>query len=97
MAAAAWPADLDGNGATDLYVTTAGYDVARDAYDALLWNDGDGPVHGRRLDAPGSESPGGTPASPSPMSNGDGRLDVFVSGYTDVNAPIPGSRVGLPC
>ena len=35
-------ADLDGNGATDLYVTTAGYDVARDAYDALLWNDGHG-------------------------------------------------------
>ena len=29
--------------------------------------------------------------------NGDGRLDVFVAGYTDVNTPIPGSRVGLPC
>ena len=27
-------ADLDGNGATDLFVTTAGYDAGRDAYDA---------------------------------------------------------------
>ena len=35
-------ADLDGNGATDLYVTTAGYDAGRDAFDALLWNEGDG-------------------------------------------------------
>ena len=35
-------ADLDGNGTTDLVVTTAGYDAARDAYDAILWNDGDG-------------------------------------------------------
>ena len=35
-------ADLDGNGTTDLVVTTAGYDAARDAYDAVLWNNGDG-------------------------------------------------------
>ena len=35
-------ADLDGNGTSDLFVTTAGYDAARDAYDALLWNNGDG-------------------------------------------------------
>ena len=35
-------ADLDGNGTTDLFVTTAGYDAGRDAYDALLWNNGDG-------------------------------------------------------
>ena len=28
--------------------------------------------------------------------NGDGRPDVFVSGYTDVNAPIPASESGFP-
>ena len=32
--------NLDGN--TDLYVTTAEYNVPTDGYDALLWNDGDG-------------------------------------------------------
>ena len=35
-------ADFDLDGHTDLYVTTAGYNVATDGYDALLWNDGDG-------------------------------------------------------
>ena len=35
-------ADLDLDGNTDLYVTTAGYNVPTDGYDALLWNDGDG-------------------------------------------------------
>ena len=34
------PTSTDGH--TDLYVTTAGYNVPTDAYDALLWNDGDG-------------------------------------------------------
>ena len=28
--------------------------------------------------------------------NGDGRPDLFVSGYTDMNAPIPGSVAGFP-
>ena len=35
-------ADLNGDGHTDLFVTTAGYNVPTDTYDALLWNDGDG-------------------------------------------------------
>ena len=35
-------ADFDLDGHTDLYVTTAGYNVPTDGYDALLWNDGDG-------------------------------------------------------
>ncbi len=30
------------DGHTDLYVTSAGYNVSTDAWDALLWNDGDG-------------------------------------------------------
>jgi len=28
--------------------------------------------------------------------NGDGRLDLFVAGYTDVNHPLPGSESGFP-
>ena len=35
-------ADFDLDGHTDLYVTSAGYNVATDAWDALLWNNGDG-------------------------------------------------------
>ena len=35
-------ADFDLDGHTDLYVTTAGYNIETDGYDALLWNDGDG-------------------------------------------------------
>ncbi len=35
-------ADFDLDGHTDLYVTTAGYNVPTDTYDALLWNNGDG-------------------------------------------------------
>src|SRR6186713_1340457 len=34
--------DFNGDGHTDLYVTTSGYNVPTDTYDALLWNDGDG-------------------------------------------------------
>ena len=28
--------------------------------------------------------------------NGDGRPDLFVAGYADVNSPIPGSAAGFP-
>ena len=35
-------ADLNLDGHTDIYVTSAGYNVPTDGYDALLWNDGDG-------------------------------------------------------
>ena len=35
-------ADLDLDGHTDLYVTSAGYNVPTDGWDALLWNNGDG-------------------------------------------------------
>ena len=56
-------ADLDGNGTTDLVVTTAGYDAARDAYDAVLWNNGDGTfTEGAKaagIDQPGWHTGGG--------------------------------------
>ncbi len=56
--------DLDGNGTTDLFVTTAGYDAERDAYDALLWNNGDG-TFTEGAWRPGFERTAGTRAPPS--------------------------------
>jgi Na+-translocating ferredoxin:NAD+ oxidoreductase RnfD subunit len=88
-------ADLDGNGATDLLVTTAGYDVVRDAYDALLLNDG----HGRFTEGAwraGIRAPGWHTGAAVADVNGDGKLDVFVAGYTDANIPIPGAASGFP-
>ena len=88
-------ADLDGNGATDLVVTTASYDVARNAYDALLWNNGDG-TFTEGAKAAGIDDPGWHTGAAVADVNGDGRLDLFVSGYTDVNHPLPGSESGFP-
>jgi len=88
-------ADLDGNGTTDLVVTTAGYDAARNAYDAVLWNDGNGRfTEGAK--AAGIDEPGWHTGAAVADVNGDGRLDLFVAGYTDVNHPLPGSESGFP-
>ena len=88
-------ADLDGNGHTDLVVTTAGYDAARDAYDAVLWNNGDG-TFTEGAKAAGIDQPGWHTGAAVADVNGDGRLDLFVAGYTDVNHPMPGSQSGFP-
>ncbi len=88
-------ADLDGNGATDLVVTTAGYDAARNAYDAVLWNNGDG-TFTEGAKAAGIDEPGWHTGAAVADVNGDGRLDLFVAGYTDVNHPLPGSESGFP-
>ena len=67
----------------------------RDAYDALLWNDGDGTfTEGARR--AGIDEPGWHTGAAVADVNGDGRLDLFVAGYTDVNAEIPGSTAGFP-
>jgi hypothetical protein len=88
-------ADLDGNGTTDLLVTTASYDPARNAYDALLWNNGDG-TFTEGAKAAGIDAPGWHTGAAVADVNGDGRLDLFVAGYTDVNHPLPGSEGGFP-
>ena len=88
-------ADLDLDGNTDLYVTTTGYNVATDGYDALLWGNGDGTfAEGAR--AAGLGAPGWHAGAAVGDVNGDGLPDLFVAGYTDMNAPIAGSEAGFP-
>ena len=80
--------DLNGDGHTDLVVTT-------NTYDALLWNDGRGRFS-EGATAAGLSSYGWHTGAASGDVNGDGRPDLFVSGYTDLNAPAPGSEAGFP-
>ena len=68
-------ADLNGDGFTDLYVTSA-------VDDELLWNNGDGTfTEGARAD--GIVSFGWHSGAAVADVNGDGRPDLFVSGYTE--------------
>jgi hypothetical protein len=80
--------DLNGDGRTDLFITTADSDE-------LLWNNGDGTfTEGAR--AAGIVSFGWHAGAAVSDVNGDGRLDLFVAGYTEENAPIAGSSAGYP-
>ena len=81
-------ADFNGDGHTDLYVTTA-------VDDMLLWNNGNGTfTEGART--AGVVSFGWHSGAAVADVNGDGRPDLFVAGYTDVNALIPNSTAGFP-
>jgi hypothetical protein len=83
-------ADLNGDGHTDLLLTTNTYNV-------LLWNNRDGTftdgTHTAGIDAFGTY--GWHTGAAVADVNGDGRPDIFVSGYADVNAPGDGAR-GFP-
>ena len=82
--------DFNGDGYTDLFVTTNTYNV-------LLWNNGDGTftdgTHAAGIDVFGTF--GWHTGAAVADVNGDGRPDIFVSGYADVNAPSDGAR-GFP-
>jgi ASPIC and UnbV/FG-GAP-like repeat len=87
-------ADFDLDGYTDLYVTSAGYNVPTDGYDALLWNNGDGTfTEGAR--AAGLDAPGWHAGAAVGDVNGDGRPDLFVAAYSDPNVIVP-SSAGFP-
>jgi hypothetical protein len=81
-------ADLNGDGHTDLFVTTA-------QSDELLWNNGDGTfTEGGR--SHGVVSFGWHSGAAVADVNGDGRPDLFVAGYTEANGAIVGSMAGYP-
>ena len=87
-------ADFDLDGHTDLYVTTAGYNVATDGYDALLWNEGDGTFTEGAREA-GIAAAGWHAGAAVGDVNDDGRPDLFVASYADPNVTVPSSS-GFP-
>jgi Na+-translocating ferredoxin:NAD+ oxidoreductase RnfD subunit len=81
-------ADFNGDGYTDLFITTS-------QDDELLWNNGNGTfTEGARK--AGIVSFGWHSGAAVADVNGDGRPDLFVAGYTEPNATIPGSVAGFP-
>jgi Na+-translocating ferredoxin:NAD+ oxidoreductase RnfD subunit len=81
-------ADFNGDGNTDIYITTA-------QSDELLWNNGDGTfTEGAR--SHGIVSFGWHSGAAVADVNGDGRPDLFVAGYTEPQGAIPGSVAGFP-
>ena len=82
-------ADFNGDGHTDLFITTA-------TDDELLWNNGDGTFTNGPRSATGIVSYGWHSGAAVADVNGDGRPDLFVAGYTNMWDPIAGSMSGFP-
>ena len=87
-------ADFNLDGHTDLYVTTSGYNVDTEGFDALLWNNGDGTFTEGAAEA-GIDAEGWHSAAVVGDVNGDGRPDLFVSSYTDPNVVVD-AAAGFP-
>jgi hypothetical protein len=81
-------ADLDLDGHTDLYVTTA-------RANALLWNEGDGSFTEGAVSA-GVAAYGWRTGAAVGDVNADGWPDLFVAGYADLNNPNPRATTGFP-
>ena len=81
-------ADFNGDGYTDLFITT-------DSYDKLLWNNGNG-TFTEGAKAAGIDSFGWRSGAAVADVNGDGRPDLFVAGYTDLNSPVANATGGFP-
>jgi hypothetical protein len=76
-------ADLNGDGRTDLVVTTtSGVDI--------LWN------HGGTFTEQTLRASGWYTGAAVADVNGDGRPDLFVAGYSVPNEPVPNSLAGFP-
>ncbi|HEX4747537.1 MAG TPA: FG-GAP-like repeat-containing protein [Gaiellaceae bacterium] len=87
-------ADLNLDGNTDLFVTSAGYNVPTDGYHALLWNDGDGTFTEGAARA-GITGKGWHSAAAVGDVDGNGRPDIFVTAYADPNVRVE-SSAGFP-
>ncbi|MGB5052232.1 MAG: CRTAC1 family protein, partial [Caldilineaceae bacterium] len=81
-------ADLNNDGWTDLYITTAGAN-------ALLWNNGDG-TFSEGGAAAGLAAPEWNSAAVAGDLNGDGLLDLFVAAYIDLKHKIPKPAGAFP-
>ncbi|MGH9213262.1 MAG: FG-GAP-like repeat-containing protein [Acidimicrobiales bacterium] len=81
-------ADLDLDGRTDLYVTTAETGV-------LLWNEGDGSF-AEGAAAAGLDAPGWYAGAAVGDVDRDGWPDLFLAGYANVGSRISGATLGFP-
>ena len=83
------------DGHTDLYVTSAGYNVPTDGSTRCSGTTATG--RSPRAPAGRDHAPSaGTPAPRSATSNGDGRPDLFVACYTDPNFVIDSAAASRP-